>query len=196
MTINNSIFKAIILADLLVNLHTSRRPIDARFAQAHLALTGIEIFIKKNSLITLITDTDADSHYVSANDNIRSICEAITETVGANYVTDVTAASAEDIVHLVLDCTEYESVVTCLTTLLNRTVNYSAVVQLVNCNSIHPDTYNLLNIVIDELMLNGKPLTSVFFINTLNENQLNQMESPFADKLISQGFMLKGDSHE
>jgi hypothetical protein len=196
MTTNTSTFKSIILTDLLVNLHSARRPIDARFSQAHLALTGLEIFIKKNSLITLITDPIDDSNERSATEIIHSICGAITEAVGANYLTNATSATPEDIVHIELDCADYQAVVTCLTTLLNREVNYSVVVQLINSHEIHPDAYNLLHSVIPDLMLNGRPLTSVFFINTLTSAQFDKLESSLAEKLISLGFTLNGDCYE
>lgn len=185
--------KQTILGDLLVAFHLGRSPVDARFALAHEALTGIELFPKKNSFITFVSTEDYVVNRISGYGVIQSIVQAIAAAVGSRYLTSDELANEDDIVHLVLDCRNYDETLALLKKLESRSTIYSAVVQLINADVIDSNVYQLLNVVIPDMQLNGAPLASTYFINTMTDLQLDEIDSDHAAKFVLSGLLVKGE---
>lgn len=185
--------KQTILGDLLVAFHLGRSPVDARFALAHEALTGLELFPKKNSFITFVSSEQLVVNRISGYGIIQSIAQATADAIKARYITSDELANDEDIVHFVLDCRNYDETLALLKKLSSRNSKYSALVQLVNADVIDANVYQLLSTVIPDMQYNGAPLYSTYFINTMTAQQLDDIDSDLAAKFVLSGLVIKGE---
>ncbi|MDI5833253.1 hypothetical protein OCF84_20990 (plasmid) [Shewanella xiamenensis] len=180
--------KRLILTDMLVAFNGSRRPTDARFARAHENITGIEIFQRDNSLISFIPTSSVNPYKL-----ISDIASVIAVNVDGEYVTSAETAKENDICHFVVDCADYNGAVNLLNNFLNRNVNYCGIFQLTNIDQITPDLASILTIAIADRTFNSKPLSSLFFIVTLDTDvNTSELSSP-ASKIVQLGFMVKGE---